>query len=549
MNLKPLKVVASLIAIGAVAVSGGALMNTKVDAQNATAVVATNTAATTPAALTMTTPNFAELVDRYGPAVVNISVETRGGQRQSVMGADDDDEEGSGTEQEEFFRRFFQLPRPDRNAEPKGDSRGEDRWGIEPGQRQPQQRAQPRRAQPDKDREPLRTTQEGSGFIVSNDGYLISNAHVVDGAEVVYVTLTDRRQFRAKVVGADKRTDIAILKIDGTNLPTVQMGDVTKLRTGEWVVAIGSPYGFENSVTAGIVSAKNRDSRNGAGQFGELVPFIQTDVAVNPGNSGGPLFNTRGEVVGVNSQIYSRTGAYAGISFSIPIDVAMDVYKQIREAGKVVRSRIGVQIGSVPRAAAEGLGLKAGQGASVGSVMEDMPAAAAGIKAGDIILKINGRTVESSSDVSRTIASVKPGSKINLTIMREGKEREMAVTVAELKDPQSASAKTEPAEAKPKAKISAKDERLGVVVADLSAELKKKANVNNGVVVEDVAGGARTALEVGDIIVQVNGQPVTSAMQFKEVATKTDINRGIAMLVKSPRNKESLQLRSYRVEQ
>ncbi len=562
MNLKPLKLVLSMALIGSVVIGSFALVNTQVDAQ-AAGNKTTGGESVVPAAPVIqgrvSLPDFAELVERNGAAVVNISVETRGKNDPRALGAEDDED----NPEEEFLRKFFQFPRPDRNdpriprsepkGEPKGEPKAEDKWG-EGAPSAPNPRATPRsqRERAQQEREPLRQTQEGSGFIMSGDGYILTNAHVIDGAEVIYVTLTDKRQFRAKVIGTDRRTDIAVLKVEAAGLPAVRVGDPSKVRPGEWVLAIGSPFGFDNSVTAGIVSAKARDTRAGGGprdNFGDLVSFIQTDVAVNPGNSGGPLFNTRGEVIGINSQIFSRTGAYAGISFSIPIDVAINIYDQIRTTGKVVRGRIGVQIGNVSRTAAEGLGLRAGQGASVNGVMPDAPAAAAGVKVGDVILKVNGKPVESSSDVSRLVGDTKPGSKIAVTILREGKERDLPITVAELKEEPPVAAKAAPGKEKPKAKVSAKDERIGVVVADISSELKKKADVTNGVVVEDVAGGARTGLEAGDIIVQFNGQPVSDAKQFRELAAKVDLKKGIALLVKSPRARDALQLRSFRVDE
>ena len=331
-------------------------------------------------------PDFTELYEKQGPAVVSIDVtqRVRRGPRTPELSEDDPFYE--------FFRRFGPVPRggPQRDFEAQS---------------------------------------AGSGFIVSADGYIVTNAHVVDSADEVRVRLTDRREFTAKVVGTDKRTDVAVIKIDAKDLPKVTIGDPEKLKVGEWVVAIGKPFGLENTMTAGIVSAKGRDLPQE-----NLVPFIQTDVAINPGNSGGPLFNLRGEVVGINSLIYSRSGGYMGLAFAIPIDVAMNTVSQLRDKGRVTRGRIGVQIQEVSREAADSFGLKQAAGALVNSVEKGGPADKAGIEAGDIILKVDGRDVPNSSTLPRIITQVRPGTKVTLNVWRNGSARDVAVTVAEMKE-------------------------------------------------------------------------------------------------------------------
>src|SRR5689334_9537093 len=357
-----------------------------------------------PGAPAQVLPDFADLVEKYGPAVVNINTRSRANRQQGLPGLDENDPFF------EFFRRFM----PDQ--QPPG---GRGRNG-------------PRNA-PDAPKGPLRPFGLGSGFVVSPDGFIVTNAHVVENAEEITVRFNDKREFQAKVIGADTRSDVAVIKIDATNLPVVKIGDTKKLRPGEWVIAIGSPFGFQNTVTAGIVSATSRENLSGDPNL-DAVPFIQTDVAVNPGNSGGPLLNMRGEVVGINSQIFSRTGSFAGISFAIPIDYAFNVADQLIKTGKVVRGRIGVGIQNVTKDLADSLGLGKAQGAVVGNVEEGSPAAKGGLEVGDVILKIDGRNVEGSADLSRTIRGLKPGTKVNLNVWRSGKSRDITVTVAEFKD-------------------------------------------------------------------------------------------------------------------
>ena len=453
-----------------------------------------------PGASAQILPDFADLVEKYGPAVVNINTQTRTSGRQAQMpGLSEDDPFY------EFFRRF--MP-----PEGRGGPRGQ----------QPQQPQQPG------PRAPLRPFGLGSGFIVSADGFIVTNAHVVENAEEITVRLNDKREFKAKVIGADTRSDVAVIKIEGTSLPTVKIGDISKLRVGEWVVAIGSPFGFANTVTAGIVSAKSRENLSGDPNL-DAVPFIQTDVAVNPGNSGGPLLNMRGEVIGINSQIFSRTGSFAGISFAIPIDYAFNVADQLMKTGKVTRGRIGVGITNVSRDLAESLGLAKVEGAAVSNVEEGSPAGKAGLEAGDVIMKIDGRAIEGSADLSRTIRSLKPGTKVNLQVWRGGKTRDIAVTVAEFKDEEA----TKVAAAKGKKTEAAKPGKLGIAVAEVTAEQKKALKVTSGVAVEAVDGAALAAgLQPGEVILRVNNIDVPNVKAFNETVAKLDTKKPVALLVR-----------------
>src|SRR5215831_17273050 len=397
-------------------------------------------------------PDFTDLYEQQGPAVVSIDV-TQTVKRSPMPDLSEDDPFY------EFFRRFGQVPR--------GRERQRD----------------------------LEQQSVGSGFILSSDGYVLTNAHVVDDASEVTVKLTDKREFKAKVVGLDKRTDVAVLKIDATGLPRVTIGDPDKLRVGEWVAAIGKPFGLENTITAGIVSAKGRELP----QETNLVPFIQTDVPINPGNSGGPLFNMKGEVVAINSIIFTRTGGYMGLSFAIPIDVAMNVVKQLQDKGRVTRGRIGVQIQEVSKETGDAFGLSKAGGALVNSVEKGGPADKAGVESGDIILKVDGRAVNTSSELPRIITQIKPGTKITLQVWRKGTAKDIAVTVAELKEEEAA----RPARRAPPGKEKAKPNRMGLVLSDLTDDQKKELEIKNGVVVEDIAGSARGDIQPGDIIVAV----------------------------------------------
>jgi len=436
-------------------------------------------------------PDFTRLVDEQGNSVVNIST-TQAVRRAAVPqvpGMEDD-------EVMEFFRRFVPRQPPGQ-----GPERG-------PGGR-PESRSL------------------GSGFILSADGYILTNAHVVDSADEINVKLTDKREFKAKVIGADKRTDVALIKIEGTNLPVVKFGDPNKLKVGEWVVAIGAPFGFENTVTAGIVSAKGRSLPQE-----NFVPFIQTDVAINPGNSGGPLFNMRGEVVGINSQIYSRTGGFMGLSFAIPIDVAIDIQKQLREKGRVARGRIGVVIQEVTRDLATSFGLDRARGALVNSVEKGSPADKAGIEATDIIVTFDGKPVESSSDLPRLVGSTRPGSTSALEVWRKGATRKLNVTVGELQEERVAA--NTPARSKPQAEVPAN--RLGIVVTELSAEQKKALSLTSGLVVTDVRPDSKADVRKGDVLLTVvhKGQhtELKSVEQFNKMLTGLDKSAVITLQVR-----------------
>jgi serine protease Do len=422
--------------------------------------------ATVAFAQTRELPDFTELAEKQGPAVVNISTtQVIKGQRFGHPIPFDEDDPSY-----EFFRRFMPRQIPGMPREFKSQSLG-------------------------------------SGFVVSADGYILTNAHVVDAADEVLVRLTDKREFKAKVVGADKRTDVALLKIEATGLPVVRLGDPAKLKVGEWVVAIGAPFGFDNSVTAGIVSAKGRSLPQE-----NYVPFIQTDVAINPGNSGGPLFNLRGEVVGINSQIYSRSGGYQGVSFAIPIDVAMEVQSQLRTGGKVSRGRLGVAIQDVTRELAESFGLAKPQGALVASVEKGAPAEKAGIEAGDIILKYDGKPVVQSSDLPRMVGSTKPGTRVGVQVWRKGSSRDLNVTVGEMPEEKSLSQGKRPGK-----NVEPAANRLGLVLSELTSEQKKQAGVDHGLLVEDVVnGGARTDLRPGDVLLSLISKGIQTDLKSVE---------------------------------
>jgi serine protease Do len=456
-----------------------------------------------PSSSVQTLPDFADLVEKYGPAVVNINTQARRQASAAPPGLSEDDPFY------EFFRRF--MP-PDQQRNPRGDRGDRGEKGEKSGPRAP-----------------LRPFGLGSGFIVSQDGFIVTNAHVVENAEEITVRLTDKREFKAKVVGADTRSDVAVLKVDATGLPVVKIGDIGKLRVGEWVIAIGSPFGFANTVTAGIVSAKSRENLSGDPNL-DAIPFIQTDVAVNPGNSGGPLLNMKGEVVGINSQIFSRTGSFAGISFAIPIDYAFNVADQIMKTGHVTRGRIGVSISNVTKDLADSLGLAKAQGAAIGTVEENSPAAKAGLEAGDVILKIDGRQVEGNADLSRTIRQMKPGTKATLTVWRSGKTRDVQLTVAEFKDDDT-TAKV--ASAKTGKKQEAKKDKLGLAVTEVTPDQKKALKLSGGVAVEAVDGAALAAgIQPGDVIMRVNNVDVSSVKAFNETVAKLDAKKPVALLVR-----------------
>ncbi|WP_246167877.1 DegQ family serine endoprotease [Propionivibrio limicola] len=356
---------------------------------------------------------------------------------------------------------------------------------------------------------------QGSGFILREDGLILTNAHVIDGADEVTVKMIDKREFKAKVLGADKATDVAVLKIDARNLPTVKIGSSTRTRVGEWVLAIGSPYGFENSATAGIISAKSRSL-----PADNYVPFIQTDVAVNPGNSGGPLFNMAGEVVGINSQIYSRTGGYQGLSFAIPIEVAMSIQDQIVKHGKVQRGRLGISIQEVNQSLADSFGLSKPVGALVSSVESGGPAAKAGLEPGDVILSLNGTEIQTSGELPPLVANIRPGESARLKVWRKGSVRDIEVKVGALKE------EKEPvAESKDVA-----GGRLGVAVRPLSAEERRQFDGRGGLVVQNASGAAaRAGIRPGDVILSVNGEPVGSVDQLRGLVAKA--GKRVALLI------------------
>jgi serine protease Do len=433
-------------------------------------------------------PDFTELYEQQGAAVVSVDVTQKSKRQQSPFPDLSEDDPFY-----EFFRRF-QGPNP----------RG-------PRQREFEQMS------------------TGSGFILSADGYVLTNGHVVDDATEVTVKLSDKREFKAKVVGTDKRTDVALLKIDATGLQKVTIGDPDKLKVGEWVAAIGKPFGLENTITAGIVSAKGRDLP----RENNLVPFIQTDVPINPGNSGGPLFNMKGEVVGINSLIYSQTGGYMGLAFSIPIDVAMNVVKQIQEKGRVTRGRIGVQIQEVSKETADAFGLPKAGGALVNSVEKGGPADKAGIEDGDIILKADGKTVNTSSELPRIVTLVKPGSKITLQVWRKGATKDIVVTVAELKEDDGAKPTKR---GSPPSKDKAKPNRMGLVLSDLTDEQKKELDIKSGVVVEDSSGTSRGDIQPGDVIMAVISRGATieakSAEQVNGLIAKLEKGASVTFLLR-----------------
>jgi serine protease Do len=421
-------------------------------------------------------PDFTDLVEKQGPAVVNVSTTStaHGGAVPSPVPEDDPFYD--------FFRRFGP----------------------------PQQRD-------------YETRSLGSGFIVSADGYILTNAHVVDMADEVTVKLSDKREFKAKVIGADKRTDVAVIKIEATGLPAVKIGDPEKLRVGEWVLAIGSPFGFDSTVTAGIVSAKGRSLPQE-----NYVPFIQTDAAVNPGNSGGPLFNVKGEVVGINSQIYSRTGGFMGLSFAIPIDVAMDISNQLRTAGRVSRGRIGVVIQEVTKELAESFGLPKASGALVNSVEKGGPAEKAGIEASDVILKFDGKTVASSSDLPRIVAQSRPGSKVTAQIWRKGASRDVAITVGEMPEEKVAQ-RPGRKESKPGNLVA----RLGLTLSELTVDQRKELGLSAGLLVDDAQGAAaRAGIRRGDVLMAINNQDVKSVEQLNQLLGQFEKARSVALLIR-----------------
>lgn len=469
--MKPKVLVRSLIAAGVISAVGAGAFSAghwfPQEAAAANAPVAVSTGSTASVLL----PDFTGIVERNGPAVVNISVThdaKTDATAQQFEGVDPNNP---------FFQFFRQFP----GAVPHGSA-------PEHGM--------------------------GSGFIVSPDGVILTNAHVVDGATDVTVKLTDRREFRAKVIGTDKPSDVAVLKIEATGLPTVKLGSSMNEKVGEWVLAIGSPFGFENSVTSGIVSAKSRSLPDGT-----YIPFIQTDVAVNPGNSGGPLFNMKGEVIGINAQIFTHSGGYQGLSFAVPIELAVKVKDQLQQFGKVSRGRLGVTIQEINQQLADSFGLKNPGGALIAAVEENGPAAKAGIKAGDVILKFNGHAISSSSELPAQVADVKPGTKATVEISRNGTSKDIDVTVGELKGAKVASADSPNQD----------HGRLGLAVRPLNPDERQQVGAK-GLMVEEASGpAARAGIRPGDLLLAVNGTSIQSVEQLRTLVAKS--GRTMALLI------------------
>ncbi|WP_430736662.1 DegQ family serine endoprotease [Pseudomonas parafulva] len=431
-------------------------------------------------------PDFTTLVEQASPAVVNISTKQKLPDRRVAAGQMPD-LEGLPP----MFREFFERNMPQQPRSPRGDRQRE-------------------------------AQSLGSGFIISPDGYVLTNNHVVADADEIIVRLSDRSELQAKLVGTDPRTDVALLKVDGKNLPTVKLGDSEKLKVGEWVLAIGSPFGFDHSVTKGIVSAKGRTLPNDS-----YVPFIQTDVAINPGNSGGPLFNMKGEVVGINSQIFTRSGGFMGLSFAIPIDVALDVSNQLKKDGKVSRGWLGVVIQEVNKDLAESFGLDKPAGALVVQVLDNGPAAKGGLQVGDVILSMNGQPIVMSADLPHLVGGLKDGQKAKLEIIRGGKRQTLDVTIGALPEDDADIGTGGQAGAE------RNSNRLGVSVADLSDEQKKSLELKGGVVIKEVQDGpaALIGLRPGDVISHLNNQAIGSAKQFTEIAKELPKNRSVSMRV------------------
>lgn len=503
----PRRLTLALVVAGAMGATGAGLVTNLHSSHAALPPAASVAAAAAPAGYAgVTAPDFAQITAQNGPAVVNISVTGTTKTSYNGGGSDDDDDETPSAQRQphggpqgmdpndpffEFFRRFGMPGMPGAG-----------------GGRMPQREV------------PMRG--EGSGFIVSPDGIILTNAHVVKDASTVTVKLTDRREFRAKVLGSDPKTDIAVLKIDAKDLPVVHLGDTKKLAVGEWVLAIGSPFGFENSVTAGVVSAKGRALPDDS-----FVPFIQTDVAVNPGNSGGPLFNSRGEVVGINSQIYSRSGGYQGVSFAIPIEVAERVKEQILATGKASHARLGVSVQEVNQAFADSFQLDKPEGALVAGVEPGGPADKAGLKSGDVILRINGQPIVASGDLPAFVGQSAPGTTARMEVWRHGKSEELTATLGDAND-------------KP-AKVASADKavgkgQLGLSLRPLQPEERREAGVSGGLLVEEARGPAAVAgVAPGDVLLSINGTPAQSIEQVRAAMAKA--GKSVALLIERDGNK------------
>ena len=494
MNAKTLSRSAVAVAV-AVALSAGYVAGHR-DLPAPQVIAPAQAAAMMPAEAAAKTgiPDFSGLVETYGPAVVNISAKHVVKQTALRSGGENDGNGGNAQQLPidpsdpfyQFYKHFFGgMP------------------GMQGGDGGGDQGDQP-------------SASLGSGFIVSSDGYILTNAHVVDGANVVTVKLTDKREFRAKVVGADKQSDVAVLKIDASNLPTVKIGDPNQSKVGQWVVAIGSPYGFDNTVTSGIISAKSRSLPNE-----NYTPFIQTDVPVNPGNSGGPLFNLQGDVIGINSMIYSQTGGFQGLSFAIPINEAIKVKDDLVKTGHVSRGRLGVAVQGMNQTLANSFGLTKPNGALVSSVDPGGPAARAGLQPGDVITAVNGSPVADSSDLPSQVASLAPGSSATITVWRDKASKDIKVTLGSMSDTKIAKNDNAPEQVQG---------RLGVAVRPLTPDEKSSASVSHGLLVQQSGGAAENAgIQPGDVILAVNGRPVTSVEQLKQMVTQA--GNSIALLI------------------
>ena len=484
MNTKILSRSAVAIAV-AVALSAGYMAGTR--HTDSEIIASAHAAPMMPAEAAAKTgvPDISGLVETFGPAVVNISAKhvVKRPARRSMQQLPIDPNDPF----YQFFKRFYgQFPGSGGDGEGDGGAQ-----------------------------EDVPSASLGSGFIVSSDGYILTNAHVIDGANVVTVKLTDKREFRAKVIGKDKQSDVAVLKIDASNLPTVKIGDPNQSKVGQWVVAIGSPYGFENTVTSGIISAKGRSLPDE-----NYTPFIQTDVAVNPGNSGGPLFNLQGQVIGINSMIYSQTGGFQGLSFAIPIDEAIRVKDELVKTGHVSRGRLGVAVQSVGQTLANSFGLPKPAGALVSSVDPGGPAAKAGLQAGDVILGVNGTPVDDSTDLPSQIASMKPGTKATLDVWRDKSKKQLTVMLGSMSDTKVAD----------NAGQSAGEGRLGVSVRALTPQEKSGASISHGLLVQQSSGAAASAgIQPGDVILAVNGSPVSSPDQLRQIIAKA--GNSVALLI------------------
>ena len=496
--LKNIPRVAALLVAGAIGGAGVSALNAMHPATFA--AVSAYSAAAPPAALSgstaaapMALPDFSQITERYGPAVVNISVTgtTKVSDNSPLAQGGDEGDASSGIPSDpmfEFFRRFQQG---------QGQRPGAGKGGSGAQQEMP-------------------TRGQGSGFIVSADGIILTNAHVVSGAREVSVKLTDRREFRAKVLGADPKTDVAVLKIEAKNLPVATLGKTSELKVGEWVLAIGSPFGFENTVTAGVVSAKGRSLPDDS-----AVPFIQTDVAINPGNSGGPLFNTRGEVVGINSQIYTRSGGYQGVSFAIPIDIANKIRNQIVATGKVEHARLGVAVQEVNQAFADSFKLDKPEGALVSTVEKGSPADKAGLQSGDVIRQVNGQAIVSSGDLPAVIGLAAPGDTVKLEVWRQGASRELSARLGNAGDKAAKVASSAD---------SASHGKLGLALRPLQPDEQQESGVSSGLVVQQASGAAALAgVQAGDVLISINGVPVKNIEQVRTVVARSD--KSVALLI------------------